>query len=489
MKMGFLCRVPDRIKGQSATGRGRLRRRIGRGRAGVRSCGSAVGRSAGRSGERRCDHHLQQSPVRLRRGRRRSGRLPVDDHHGGLLHAGRQHHDLRDFDHCPRRPADAVSPGDPTTGTPVVPATVDVRGNVFVGSGGVFLFGCSPNISCSNPPGISFDRIGGNLTAIGAQGVVVHSASVGGSVLLEGGGGSSAADTCNAQVPDTPTVANLEPWSDDANLDYTPIYCDFEDTSIGGDLTITGLDSCWLGTLRDQVGGSATFTDNSMGDPDAMEVDNNLIQGDMTCYGNVPEVQFGDGGAAPNIVGGYAVDECGFSSTRPSIPPQRQGREPASLSTSPSPAEPDDLPRSLVVDPCSVASVCDHELRRHDHCPDLQLRLLWSPGLSGSGTYDPTEPPGQSGAAVLETVYPDGSESFTAFLSCNCSLGETGQSGSVAIRAYGTTSPDGVTNGTFLVTSGGSIATGSLSTPGYGTFSNIAALPGSELLTENLAIT
>ena len=92
---------------------------------------------------------------------------------------------------------DAVTPGDPPS-SPVVPATVLIGGSVFVGKGAVLLLGCSLNISCSSPPGISFDRIGGNLTAIGAQGVVVHSASIGGSATLLGGGGGAAAETCNS---------------------------------------------------------------------------------------------------------------------------------------------------------------------------------------------------------------------------------------------------------------------------------------------------
>jgi len=129
---------------------------------------------------------------------------------------------------------DAVTPGDPTSGTPVVPATVNVGGNVWVGKGGVLLLGCSPNIACGNPPGISFDHIGGNLTAVGAQGVVLHSVSVEGNVLVWGGGGGAAADTCAAQTPGNPVNTGLEPWSLDASLYFTPVYTDIEDSSIGG---------------------------------------------------------------------------------------------------------------------------------------------------------------------------------------------------------------------------------------------------------------
>ena len=126
---------------------------------------------------------------------------------------------------------DAVTPGDPVAG-PVVPATVFIGGNVWVGAGAVLLLGCSPNISCSNPPGITNDRIGGSLTGWGALGVVVHSASVGGSVALLGGGGGA---NCNTTPPTPPSTATAPaPWSDDASLANTPVYSDFEDTTWAG---------------------------------------------------------------------------------------------------------------------------------------------------------------------------------------------------------------------------------------------------------------
>jgi hypothetical protein len=78
---------------------------------------------------------------------------------------------------------DAVTPGDPSA-NPVVPATVLIGGNVTVGTNGVLALGCSPNISCSQPPGISFDRVGGNLTAINSLAVVIHSATIGGNVTV-----------------------------------------------------------------------------------------------------------------------------------------------------------------------------------------------------------------------------------------------------------------------------------------------------------------
>ncbi len=385
---------------------------------------------------------------------------------------------------APKALLDAVTPGDPTTGKPVVPATVVVGGNVFVGSGAVLLLGCSPNISCSNPPGITFDRIGGSLFANGAQGVVVHSASIRGSVYLRGGGGGAAAETCAAQVPKKPVMASLKPWSEDPNLDQTPVYSDFEDTSIGGNLAIAGLTSCWLGSLRDQVRGNASFSGNTMGDPDAMEIDNNVIGGNMTCWSNTPAVQFGDGAAAPNIVGRNGIGECGFNVVLPNPAPEAdQGKG---------------VPEHIAVSTWSLGTYYGtHTSTNVTSLPavttesgdtivaDLNDFALTGTGLTGSGTYNSSKPPGSSGEALLETVYPNGSKSFIAYDNCKCSL--AGKTGTATLRFYGTSSANGWTYGTFLITSGGA-GNGRLSTlAGWGTFWSQPG--GTWRLVEHLRIT
>jgi len=117
---------------------------------------------------------------------------------------------------------------------------------------------------------------------------------------------------------------------------------------------------------------------------------------------------------------------------------------------------------------------------------DLENFTLAGQGLTGSGTYSTTLGPGKSGQAILGTTYPDGFTTFTGYLACNCSFG--GQSGAVAIRAYGTTSPHGDTWGTFLIMSGGGPAAGSLtSLAGWGTFSQHGS--GPVHLVEHLRIT
>lgn len=170
---------------------------------------------------------------------------------------------------------DAVTPGDglavappadfpiqlAPAGTPLVPATLSVGGNVKVDAGAVLLLGCSPNISC--PQAVTHDWIGGNLTADQALGVFVHSTSVGGNFTVSGGGGGqSVVDGAGSGACDNAASAPA-PWSEDQNLDFIPIYSDVEDNSVGGDLSITGVQPCWFGALRNRVGGSLTIADNN----------------------------------------------------------------------------------------------------------------------------------------------------------------------------------------------------------------------------------
>lgn len=110
---------------------------------------------------------------------------------------------------------DAVTPGDPA-GNPLLPATVVVGGNVNVGRGAVLVLGCTPSQGCH---AINSDRIGGNLNAIGALGVVLHGVSIGGSATLWGGGGGAAGGAASGACFASPIPA---PWSEDAALSTGP---------------------------------------------------------------------------------------------------------------------------------------------------------------------------------------------------------------------------------------------------------------------------
>ncbi|MGP0107813.1 MAG: hypothetical protein ACLPR9_02905 [Acidimicrobiales bacterium] len=388
----------------------------------------------------------------------------------------------------------AATLGDPTDNpNPILPATVLVGGNVNVGRGAVLAIGCSPSGGCH---GVTYDRIGGNLTAIGAQGVLVQAVSIGGSASVLGGGGGvlggpPESNGCfSAPIP--------APWSEDAALSQgpngSPQYTDFEDSSIGGNLSVVGLQTCWLGSLRDQVAGSVTFIGNTTSDPDGMEL-HNLVGGNLTCLGNLPAPQFGDSGAAPNMVGGSGIGQCGFNVVVPNPAPQAmEGTGVPEHISVPTWLMKTYYGTHTQTQSNSLTSMLGPNVTESGDtlAAELNSDILAGTGLTGSisAVFPPTTaaPLGSTGELVVATVHPDGSESFLANDNCNpCSF--DGQTGTVSIRAYGTTSANGTTKGTFLVTSGGA-GNGGLSTlAGYGTFSSWGEPAGTLRLVEHLAIT
>jgi hypothetical protein len=398
-----------------------------------------------------------------------------------------------DLNVAPGALLDAVTPGDPAGKHPVVPATVRIGGNVFVGKDGVLMLGCSPNISCSNPPGISFDRVGGNITALGALAVVIHSAAIGGSVTMLGGGGGAAGGANSGGCFNTAKYPIPAPWSKDAALSNpktaSPQYTDFEDNFIGGSLTVAGDHTCWQGSLRNLVRGSITIANDVTSDPDGMEIDNNLAGGNLTCLNNDPAVQYGDSAAAPNLVGGWGAGECGFNVLKPNPapspgpPPVKAGPlEHISASLGSLNTYSGTHSATFVASLPAVTTESGYTITAvlHDF-------TLTGTGLTGSGTANPKLLPAPSGDAVLSTVHPNGSASFIAYDTCKCAF--SGQSGTVLIRFYGTTSARGFTHGIFLVTSGG-VASGHLDTlAGWGTFSNAGQPTGTWRLVEHLRIT
>jgi len=379
----------------------------------------------------------------------------------------------KDLTVAPGALLDAVTPGDPPK-SPVVPATVLIGGNVFVGKGAVLVLGCSPNISCSNPPGISFDRVGGNITAIGSLAVVLHSATIGGNVSVLGGGGGAAGGANSGACFTAPIPA---PWSEDPALSNpktgSPQYTDAEDDFIGGNLTVVGVQTCWLGSLRNQVRGSLTYAGNATSDPDGMEIVNNLAGGNVTCLKNDPAVQYGDSGAAPNVVRGYAFGQCGFKALKPNPA--------ASPGPPPTPAGPLE---HISVSARSLNTYFGKHIASHvaslptvtttsgyTITANLNNFKLTGTGLTGSGTVNLKLLPEPSGDAVLSTVKPDGSSSFIAYDTCTCRF--HGKTGTVLLRFYGTTSSSGFTYGTFLVVSGGAANGGLASLAGWGRFFSV----------------
>jgi len=185
-------------------------------------------------------------------------------------------------------------------GTDSVPASdVTVGGNLDVQTNGVLVLGCEPfHFTCQNDPnpstGGTFSNsasVGGNLTAEDALAVVVHVTAIGHNVVLSGGGGGV---TCSGFIP----------------VLLSPPYGDFEDNTIGGNLLISGWQSCWLGAFRDTIRGDVDWHSNVTADPDGNEIATNSIGGNLNCTENSPNPQIGDSGGALNLVSGRANGQC-----------------------------------------------------------------------------------------------------------------------------------------------------------------------------------
>jgi hypothetical protein len=193
-------------------------------------------------------------------------------------------------------------------------SSLTVFGDIKVGSGAVLGMGCEPNFSpCTDDPHAKTggtltgqNHVFGNVTAQQALAVIVHASTIGRSVSTSGGGGGL---TC--AVPTTGVFAALK----------SPVFSDFEDNVIGGHLAIAGLQSCWLGALRNHVGKSVIAVSNTMADPDANEILANVIAGSIACFANSPAVQYGDSHSSPNQVHRHAFGQCAFSVKKPNPAP------------------------------------------------------------------------------------------------------------------------------------------------------------------------
>ena len=161
-------------------------------------------------------------------------------------------------------------------------SALKVTGNLVVDSDGVAVLGCKVNqgetgYACLDQPNSSaptltgHEDVTGNLIGHSALAVVVHNSAIGGNVTQTGGGGG-----LNCGLPKTGPFAAFN----------SPVYSDYEDSTIGGSAVIKNLKSCWLGFGREYVGKSVTINDNEMDDPDAIEVFSNYITKNLGCKSN-----------------------------------------------------------------------------------------------------------------------------------------------------------------------------------------------------------
>ncbi|HEV7193653.1 MAG TPA: hypothetical protein VGN35_10650 [Jatrophihabitantaceae bacterium] len=172
-----------------------------------------------------------------------------------------------------------------------------VKGTLTVGNYADLILGCEPGaFICFNDPDqvhgtmATSDSVG-KLVGNTAQAMIVHRTNIKGDVKQNMGGGGY---NCNS----------------DSNLQGSPDYTDYEDNNVGGSVSVTKVQTCWTGFIRNQVAGSVVWNNNFAYDPDGNEITSNKIGGDLKCMGNIPAPQVGDSSGGPNLVAGMRTGQC-----------------------------------------------------------------------------------------------------------------------------------------------------------------------------------
>jgi hypothetical protein len=174
-------------------------------------------------------------------------------------------------------------------------------GNVLVGSGATLVGGPTEEGDESGPPPAPSFHVGGNLIATQPLGVVLHGSDIAGNVVETGGGGGFNCDPSGIFVAfDSPVFSVIG-----------------EGSHVGGNVTISGLTSCWLGLTHSRFDGSVHVLNNKLADPDAVEILDNDIGGNIVCQQNSMMWDSADLTEAlyprlwePNRVSGRRVGQC-----------------------------------------------------------------------------------------------------------------------------------------------------------------------------------
>jgi hypothetical protein len=201
------------------------------------------------------------------------------------------------------------------------PAHLDVSGGIRVLSGGVLFLGDSnnrPNAGTGCPT--SNDVVNGGIVGQGATAVVVHGTQINGGFSLSGGGGGNSYTLF--PPPQGLSCSNVVV----GGMNIGPPFSDVEDSQINGGASIVGLHTCWMGFISNQVNGGVTINNNTMSDPDAIEIGLNTIHGGLACSANlldpnshiapdngsggVPTNRFDGSPPNPNTVIGQETGQC-----------------------------------------------------------------------------------------------------------------------------------------------------------------------------------
>ncbi len=170
--------------------------------------------------------------------------------------------------------------------------TVHVFHNLNVYPGAILALGCTINsIGPNGSPctGTTNDVVGGSILATDPLTMYLDGDTIWGSIKSFGGGPG-------------PT--------------FSP-YINFpiKDNVVHGNINVANWEGAWFGVIRNVVYGSVSVKSNvgvAIGDfgPDSNEVATNVINGNLSCFGNDPAAQLGDSGGTPNTVFGAKLGEC-----------------------------------------------------------------------------------------------------------------------------------------------------------------------------------
>lgn len=190
----------------------------------------------------------------------------------------------------------------------ITQSTVAIMGNVTVQKRGIFALGCMTDTACATQADQS---VAGSVTAAQPLSIYLHGADIGGNLTINGGGPGLDCVTDGYL-----TEYGTGPQTGGGDL---PI----KDSWIGGNVHVSGWQGCWVGLIRNMIGGSVLVQNNAVNlDPangqgtDSTEIVNNSIGGNLQCRRNTPAAQYGDAveGAplayGPNHVGGQTTGEC-----------------------------------------------------------------------------------------------------------------------------------------------------------------------------------
>lgn len=210
---------------------------------------------------------------------------------GGTIHSG-SYASLKIAGLCTiGNHADVVVRNDLTVGhhgilNAVTHGQLVVRGDMYVRSGGGAGVGCTPSAGCNVT---THDRIRGSVIAASPTFMIFHGDRVDGRFRIKGGGGGVQ---CGSQ------------------FFGGPYFTTFEDGWVGGNISVRLMKSCWFGLFRNHVGGNVSVNNNTFADPDADEIQTNVISGNLSCFGNSPPPQRGDSQGNDNIVAGTVSGQC-----------------------------------------------------------------------------------------------------------------------------------------------------------------------------------